>query len=150
MHPRLICLRLTLIGVLLSLVFPLGLAPHPLGISVALSQTTTPLDRKIKAERLLKAALVDFRQQQFSTALTKLQAARILYQQLDDKLGEAKALSGTGIVYDALGEKQKALTYYIQAVPLLKAVGNRRGGCDLYLIYQVATGKPYWFNLLQN
>jgi iron complex outermembrane receptor protein len=23
-------------------------------------------------------------------------------------------------------------------------------GCDLYLIYQVATGKPYWFNLLQN
>ncbi|MBW4549544.1 MAG: CHAT domain-containing protein [Aphanocapsa sp. GSE-SYN-MK-11-07L] len=127
MHPRLICLRLTFIGVLLSLAFPLGLAPHPLGTSVALSQTTTPSDRKAEAERLINASIKDFQQQQFSTALEKLQAARILYQQLDDKSGEAIALLGTGAVYSALGEQQKALAYYNQALPLRKAVGDRSG-----------------------
>ncbi|MFM6267596.1 MAG: tetratricopeptide repeat protein, partial [Dolichospermum sp.] len=32
-----------------------------------------------------------------------------------------------GRVYNAVGEKQKALDYYNQALPIYRAVGNRSG-----------------------
>jgi len=41
--------------------------------------------------------------------------------------GEAITLNNIGRVYDALGEKQKALDYYNQALPILRAVGDRGG-----------------------
>ena len=34
-------------------------------------------------------------------------------------------LNNIGAVYDDLGEKQKALDYYNQALPLRRAVGDR-------------------------
>jgi CHAT domain-containing protein/Flp pilus assembly protein TadD len=44
-----------------------------------------------------------------------------------DRGGEATTLNNIGLVYDDLGEKQKALDYYNQALPLYRAVGNRGG-----------------------
>ena len=44
-----------------------------------------------------------------------------------DRAGEAITLNDLGTVYDALGEKQKALDYYGQALPLHGAVGDRAG-----------------------
>jgi CHAT domain-containing protein/tetratricopeptide (TPR) repeat protein len=44
-----------------------------------------------------------------------------------DRAGEAATLNNIGHVYDALGEKQKALDYYQQALPLRRAVGDRAG-----------------------
>ncbi len=41
--------------------------------------------------------------------------------------GEAGTLNNIGLVYDDLGEKQKALSFYNQALPLVRAVGDRRG-----------------------
>jgi tetratricopeptide (TPR) repeat protein len=41
--------------------------------------------------------------------------------------GEAKILNNIGRVYDALGEKQKALDFYQQSLPLRRAVGDRAG-----------------------
>ncbi|MFM6531961.1 MAG: tetratricopeptide repeat protein, partial [Dolichospermum sp.] len=41
--------------------------------------------------------------------------------------GEATTLNNIGRVYNALGEKQKALDYYNQALPILRAVGDRGG-----------------------
>ncbi|WP_416209811.1 CHAT domain-containing tetratricopeptide repeat protein [Nodularia sp. LEGE 06071] len=46
---------------------------------------------------------------------------------MEDKGGEASTLSNIGAVYDSLGEKQQALSYYNQALPLLRAVENRGG-----------------------
>ncbi len=46
---------------------------------------------------------------------------------MGDRSGEATTLSNIGAVYDALGEKQKALDYYQQALHLDRAVGDRSG-----------------------
>ncbi|MFQ5342622.1 MAG: CHAT domain-containing protein, partial [Anaerolineae bacterium] len=51
-----------------------------------------------------------------------LEIARGHYQQL-----ELEALNNIGLVYDALGEKQQALGYYEQALPLMRQVGDRAG-----------------------
>jgi hypothetical protein len=42
-----------------------------------------------------------------------------------DRPGEATTLSNIGMVYDSLGEKQKALDYFNQALPIQRAVGDR-------------------------
>jgi CHAT domain-containing protein len=44
-----------------------------------------------------------------------------------DRSGEARTLNNIGGVYDTLGEKQKALEYYNQSLPLSRAVGDRSG-----------------------
>ena len=40
---------------------------------------------------------------------------------------EGTLLNNIGAVYDSLGERQKALDYYEQALPIREAVGDRRG-----------------------
>jgi CHAT domain-containing protein len=44
-----------------------------------------------------------------------------------DRSGEARTLNNIGLVYDELGEKQKALDFYNQSLPLWRAVGDRSG-----------------------
>ena len=46
---------------------------------------------------------------------------------MGDRSGEATTLSNIGAVYDALGEKGKALGYYEEALPLRRQVGDRSG-----------------------
>ena len=46
---------------------------------------------------------------------------------MGDRSGEASTLNNIGAVYDDLGEKQEALRYYEQALPLCRAVGDRAG-----------------------
>ncbi len=46
---------------------------------------------------------------------------------MGDRSQEATTLNNIGLVYDALGEKQKALDYLQQALPLRRAVGARAG-----------------------
>ncbi len=46
---------------------------------------------------------------------------------MGDRAGEARTLNNIGKVYSDLGEKQQALTYYNQALPLGRAVGDRTG-----------------------
>jgi CHAT domain-containing protein/Tfp pilus assembly protein PilF len=60
-------------------------------------------------------------------AAAKWQESFALWQSLDDKYGQALSLSSIGSVYSALGEKQKELDYYNQALPLQRAVGDRAG-----------------------
>ena len=44
-----------------------------------------------------------------------------------DKFGEAATLNNLGAIYSDLGEKQKALEFYNQALPLKRAVGDKSG-----------------------
>ncbi len=46
---------------------------------------------------------------------------------MGNRKGEAITLNNIGLLYSDLGEKQKALEYYSQSLPLFRAVGNRRG-----------------------
>ncbi len=60
-------------------------------------------------------------------AIQKLAAAQPLFHALNDSSGEALTLLARGFLYDALGEKQKALDYYNQALPVFRAIGDRGG-----------------------
>jgi CHAT domain-containing protein/Tfp pilus assembly protein PilF len=60
-------------------------------------------------------------------AAAKWQESSGLWQSLDDKYGQALSLFSIGMVYDTVGEKQKALDTYNQAMPLRRAVGDRAG-----------------------
>ncbi|MDT9201585.1 tetratricopeptide repeat protein, partial [Limnospira sp. PMC 1042.18] len=46
---------------------------------------------------------------------------------VEDRGGEATTLNNIGPVYSYLGEKQTALDYYNQALPLSRAVEDRGG-----------------------
>ncbi len=58
-------------------------------------------------------------------ARKKLEAALVLWKKLGHKQGQATALLGIGRVYADLGEKQKALQFYNQALPLLHTLEDR-------------------------
>ncbi|MEG4280433.1 CHAT domain-containing protein, partial [Microcoleus sp. MON1_C1] len=50
-----------------------------------------------------------------------------LFRAVGDRGGEATTLNNIGKAYSQLGEKQKALEYYSQSLPLRRAVGDRGG-----------------------
>lgn len=50
-----------------------------------------------------------------------------VWQRDKNQARQATTLNNIGLVWDALGEKHKALAYYEQALPLYEAVGDRRG-----------------------
>ncbi len=60
-------------------------------------------------------------------AIAYYQRALALYRQTNDRDGETTALSSIGYVYDALGDKRKALDFYEQALLLQRQVGDRGG-----------------------
>ncbi|MBF2016433.1 MAG: CHAT domain-containing protein [Rivularia sp. T60_A2020_040] len=60
-------------------------------------------------------------------ARKKHEAALVLWQKLGNKTGQVVTLLNIGRIYDDVGEKQKALQFYNQALPVLRAVRNRGG-----------------------
>ncbi|BBD62528.1 TPR domain protein [Nostoc sp. HK-01] len=83
------------------------------------------------AEQALREGLELYKQgtaESLRQALAKWQIALPLWQKLGDKRGEAAILVGIGRIYSDLGEKQQALSYYNQALPLIRAVGDASGG----------------------
>jgi CHAT domain-containing protein/Tfp pilus assembly protein PilF len=59
--------------------------------------------------------------------LDQLQANLKAVRAAGDAAGEARILNNIGSVYSALGEHQKALEFYNQALPIRRAVGDRGG-----------------------
>ena len=48
-------------------------------------------------------------------------------REVGDRAGEAATLNNIGAVHDALGQRQRALEYYGQALPIRREVGDRAG-----------------------
>ncbi len=112
------------LGILLSLGLVVT-APH---LTVIASPLLVQTDLRQEADRLYQESLELFQSgtlEGYQGALGKLQQALKLYQQLDSKLEQALVLNGLGRIYDALGEKQKALDFYQQSLLLSRAVGDR-------------------------
>ena len=87
----------------------------------------SPAATKENAERLFKEGMTLYQQgsaESLRQAIQKWQEARLLYRAVGDRRVEAFTLTGIGRVYDALGEKQKALDFYNQALPIYRAVGD--------------------------
>ena len=90
----------------------------------------SPGATKKNAERLFEEGMTLYQQgsaESLRQAIQKWQEARLLYRAVGNRRGEATTLNNIGSVYDALGEKQKALDYYNQALPIRRAEGDRRG-----------------------
>ena len=73
-------------------------------------------------------------------ARNKFEAALVLWKKLGDKKLQAVTRNNIGGVYDALGEKQKALQYFNQALPLSRAVRDRER--EAYILNNI--GSVYW------
>ncbi|CCH93607.1 Genome sequencing data, contig C274 [Microcystis aeruginosa PCC 9432] len=114
------------LGILLSLGLVVT-APH---LTVIASPLLVQTDLRQEADRLRQEGFELFQLgtlEGYQGALGKYQQALKLYQQLDSKLEQALVLTSLGRIYDDLGEKQKALDYYQQALPLWRAVGAAEG-----------------------
>ncbi|MBD2390665.1 DUF2225 domain-containing protein [Aphanizomenon flos-aquae] len=87
----------------------------------------SPAATKKNAERLLEEGMTLYQQgsaESLRQAIQKWQEALSLYRVVNDKKNEANTFVWIGFVYNNLGEKQKALDYYNQALPILRAVGD--------------------------
>ena len=83
---------------------------------------------RITAERTYKeGCLLYLRKtaESAGAAAAKWQESFAQWRSLKDKYGEALSLYNAGLAYYDLGKRQKALDYYRQALPLLRAVGAR-------------------------
>jgi CHAT domain-containing protein/Tfp pilus assembly protein PilF len=90
----------------------------------------SPAATKKNAERLLEEGMTLYQQgsaESLRQAIKKWEEAILLLRAVGDRRMEAGTLNNIGGVYDALGEKQKALDFYNQALPIRLAVGDRGG-----------------------
>ena len=79
--------------------------------------------------------------------IAKYEEALKLYRSAGDRRGEAATLTSIGLVYSQLGEKQKALEYYSQSLPLSRSVSDlQQEGITLY---HIAT-RAYYRNRSQD
>ncbi|MDX6695082.1 MAG: hypothetical protein QOF02_2685 [Blastocatellia bacterium] len=59
--------------------------------------------------------------------VNKFQAALAGYRTVQDRAGEAAMLNNIGVVYNSMGEREKALEYYRQALAVTQELNNRSG-----------------------
>src|SRR5919202_634643 len=99
--------------------------------SIAQQPTTNQQDAtRAAAERAYQEALQLYRQgtaESLRQAIAKWEEALPLDRAGGDRKSEAVTLNSIGRVYDALGEKQKALEFYNQSLPLTRATGDKVG-----------------------
>ncbi|MEG4495527.1 tetratricopeptide repeat protein [Microcoleus sp. D3_18_C4] len=115
-----------LTGMLLELSVQLSqpVAAVPVGKVVQTAQTNS----SNAAETALEEGIQLYQQgtaEALRGAFTKWEEALKLYRRAGNNRGQAFSLLGLGRVYNDLGEKQKALEYFSQSLPLSQAVGDR-------------------------
>ena len=97
---------------------------QPIDRTIAQVDKTSEIDRAIaEGTRLFKEGSAE----SLRKAIGQLEKALELARSAQAKDKQALSLLALGRLYDVLGEKQKALDYYNQALPLRRAVGDRKG-----------------------
>jgi len=103
------------------------LAGMSIALSLQLSQpvaAAVPVGKTLHTAQALKEAMQLYKQgtaEALRGAIVKYEEALKLYRSAGDREQEATTLNNIGSVYSALGEKQKALEYYSQSLPLSRA-----------------------------
>ncbi|ERT05964.1 TPR repeat family protein [Lyngbya aestuarii BL J] len=108
---------------LLNLGFPLLTLPITLHRGEVIAQT----DPNAEALRLYRQGVELFQQgtaESYQQAIVVLEKALQLYQQAGNLEGQAWSLLGLGRISDLLGDKQQALEFYNQSLPLSRQVGD--------------------------
>ncbi len=97
-------------------------------------RAATAQDRNRMAAQTAYGEAEQLRAQQTSAslrqAIKKYEEALPLWRAAEDRNGEADTLSGIGISYKDLGERQKALEYYAQTLAIRRAAGDNRGEAE--------------------
>lgn len=82
---------------------------------------------KLLASAISNLALVYMRQSDYSKAVENYSISLKLYEELDNKNGQANNLGNIGIVYDEQGDYPKALEYYFRALKINEESGFKDG-----------------------
>lgn len=120
MHPKKIGLALL---ALLTVTGLMPLSPNvtaPLSMSQALAQT--PSSRKAQADRLLLQGIDRDRAGQPEAALTSFQESLTIYREVNDRLGEGRALMALGIIHRKLRNPTKAIELFEQSLAIAKEI----------------------------
>jgi tetratricopeptide (TPR) repeat protein len=100
-----------------------------MGVRIAQQPTAISQDAtRAAAERAFQEGKQLYKQgtaDSLRQAIAKYEEALPLYRAVGDKAQEALTLNNIGLVYDDLGETQKALDYYNQSLPLSRAVSDK-------------------------
>ncbi|MBK1990798.1 tetratricopeptide repeat protein [Sphaerospermopsis aphanizomenoides BCCUSP55] len=121
---------LTMLLTAVLLVDSVGAMPRGTGLQIAQQQGTQQEAMGAKAEKLFQEGMQLYRQrtkESLLQAINKWEEALLLYRAVEDRRSEATTLNNIGLVYDSLGEKQKALEYYNQVLPLDRAAEDKGG-----------------------
>jgi CHAT domain-containing protein/Tfp pilus assembly protein PilF len=81
--------------------------------------------RKVQADRLFQQGIERYRANQFAAAVELWQQALIVYQELQDRQGEAATLGSLGAAYLLLGNSQKAIDVSQLFLHLAQKMGDR-------------------------
>jgi tetratricopeptide (TPR) repeat protein len=84
-------------------------------------------DPSLYASILCNSALANWASGHYDVALRQLGEALPIVRNAGDKFWEAVALNNTGVVYDALGDRTRALDFYRQALTLRTVELDSRG-----------------------
>jgi CHAT domain-containing protein/Tfp pilus assembly protein PilF len=122
--------RATFVTVLLSLMFPVGLASSQMRevegrVSNRLvAQKQTHQQRRKEAIRLSEEGLKLLNQAKYKEALKLYEEALLIFREIGDKPFEGLSLYHIGIVYFYFGEFQKSLDNYEQGLTIAQQTGD--------------------------
>jgi tetratricopeptide (TPR) repeat protein len=109
--------------------FNLGFPLLTLSTTLHRGEVIAQTDPNAEADRLLKQGLELFQQgtaESLKQAIVVLEKALQLYKQAGNLQGQANSLLGLGRISDLLGDKQQALDYYNQSLPLSQQLGDKK------------------------
>ncbi|NES00521.1 MAG: tetratricopeptide repeat protein, partial [Symploca sp. SIO1B1] len=85
-------------------------------------QAQTVEVEKIRAQQLLQRGIEQAKTNQLEAALQSFQEARIIYQGIQDFLGEGQALNYLSLVYSSLKDYTKAIDYQQQVLAIARSL----------------------------
>lgn len=95
-----------------------------LGTSSVQAQTRS--ERKAEAAQLLQQSIEQFNNSLFEAALQSYRQALSVYQEINDRYGEATSLGGIGTTYWYLGQFQRSIEFCDRSLSLAREIKDRQ------------------------
>jgi CHAT domain-containing protein/tetratricopeptide (TPR) repeat protein len=96
-----------------------------LATSIVLAQSNA--EKKVEADRILNQGIQQVQTGKLQEAVQSWEQALQIYREIQDRLGEGKAIGNLGIAYDYLGNYPKAIAYQKQSLVIAREIKDRWG-----------------------
>jgi CHAT domain-containing protein/tetratricopeptide (TPR) repeat protein len=90
----------------------------------AQSESVTPRERIQQADRLSQLGLEQVRQNQLDAARRSWQGALEIYEEVGDKLKQGWIAINLGLLYETLGDDERAVAYHQQSLEIVRELGK--------------------------